>query len=364
MSGRLHLRAGDRAATGAAQSEGLALRRFIGDRVGEAATLHVQAQVALASAVPDGARVLLEKARAIVASQRGLIATPQLRATWAATTRRIDEDYVDVLMALHVVHPEAGFDGQALEASDSSQARSLLDVLTEPAGPPDAPASAPAAHERSVRGRLTTTLDRQVRARASRQPQPELDALADEVRQLSVEHQQAQAALRAADPRYAVLTRQEPLRLVDLQRQLLDADTTLIEFFLGDERGHAWVVGSDRLRSYELPARARIAAAVEAARRALSVPPADAAAAGAPRALRALADLVLPPDRGWLRGRRIVVVADGALHYVPFGRCPTRRDSRSSRASRSRTSPRHRWRRTAPGTGRASSRATRDRGGC
>jgi CHAT domain-containing protein len=320
LVGQVQLRHGDGEAARDAFAESLALRRAIGDRAGEASILQRQARLARAEGDLDGARALLETARSVVAAQRGLLATPQLRATWSSTVRGIDEAYVGVLSDLHRLRPREGFDALAFEAGESASARSLLDALAEPRDTSDAATSALSARERSVRGRLTMALDRQVRARAAGDAQPALDVLTQEVRELSAEHERVRAEWRAADPRSAALARPEPLRLPDVQSLVLDADTTLVEFFLGDERGFAWVVGRDRLQSYELPARTQIDAAVEAARRALAAPPTTADRAS--RALRDLADLVLPADRGWLRGRRLVVVADGSLHYVPFAALP------------------------------------------
>ncbi|MET0551472.1 MAG: CHAT domain-containing protein [Vicinamibacteria bacterium] len=321
LSGLLDLAAGRRDDARAAFAEGLALRRFVGDRVGEARALQLQARLARTGGDLDEARSLLEEARSIVSAQRGLLATPQLRATWSSTVRGIDESYVGVLTDLHRVRPSEGFDARAFEASESASARSLLEVLADRGELPHAAVSGLAARERSVRERLTSALDRQVRARATGQARSTLDPLAQEVRDLSAEHRRIQSALGAGGPRDATTVRPEPLRLAQVQ-EVLEDDSTLLEFWLGEERGYAWVVGRGRLHSYELPARARVEAAVEAARIAVSAPPTAAGSRRAARALRALADLVLPADRGWLRGRRLVVVADGALHRAPFAALP------------------------------------------
>jgi CHAT domain-containing protein len=322
LSGRIHLQGGDHAGARAALVESLALRRAIGDQEGEATALHQRARVEIASGDLESARDLLAEARSILARQRGLLATPQLRATWASNVRGIDEAYVGVLMDLHRARPDAGFDARAFEASESASARSLLESLSEPGASAGEPASALATHERSVRERLTSALDRQMRARNAREAAPALDRLEQEVLELSTEHQRAQAAIRAGDQRYGALRATDPMRLEDVQEQLLDANTTLLEFSLGTERGHAWLVGRDRLYAYDLPARARIEAAVAAVRSALARPPVAGGRDRARPSLRDLAALVLPPDRALLRGTRLVVVADGALHHVPFSALP------------------------------------------
>lgn len=318
--GRMQLQGGDADAARLAFAESLALRRAVGDRQGEATALLGLARVERASGGLTAARGLLEEARAIVSGQRGLLASPDLRATWSASVRGIDEEYVGLLMDLHRLHPDEGFDARAFEASEAASARTLLETLAERGRSPDDPELA--AREHAVRERLTATAERELRARRAGLPAAVVEALAQEVLELSSEYHRVQADARAGDPRRAVPPSPVPLRLSEVQAQLLDADTTLVEFFVGAERGFAWVVGRDRMQSYDLPPGARIDAAVGALRTALGTPPPAGRPDPAEAALRALAELVLPADRGLLLGRRLVVVPDGSLHYVPFGALP------------------------------------------
>lgn len=321
MDGRIRLHAGDHAGARVALEASLALRRAVGDREGEATVLRQRARVESAAGDLEAARGLIEAARTVAARQRGLLATPEMRAAWATTARAIDEDHVGVLMDLHRAHPGQGFDALAFEASESASSRSLLESLAErDQAAAEEPASGPVARERAVRERLGAGLDRQLRARQAGLA-PEALARADqEVLELWAEHQRAQAEAASRDGGRRAAP--EPLRLADVQESLLDADTTLLEFFVGRERGYAWVVGRGRLQAYELPSRARVESAVSAMRAALMRPPRTRRAAGGQQELARLAALLLPQERGLLGGRRLVVVADGVLHYVPFSALP------------------------------------------
>jgi tetratricopeptide (TPR) repeat protein len=123
VEGRLALHAGAPAEAAAAFAESLALRRYVGDRVGEAATLLRQAELARAGGELEAARTRLEEARAVVAAQRGTLASPVLRATWTSTVRGIDEAHVDVLLAMHARDPSRGYDARAFEAGEAASAR-------------------------------------------------------------------------------------------------------------------------------------------------------------------------------------------------------------------------------------------------
>jgi CHAT domain-containing protein/tetratricopeptide (TPR) repeat protein len=318
LRARLSLASNDLPLAEEASARSLAIRQVVGDRVGEATSLFRSAQIARASRDLERALVRLQEARAIVAVQRTDLLIPQLRATWAGTVREVEEAYVSVLTALDARDPERGFDVLAFEASEAASARSLLDALADQREP--APGSA-ADRELAARENLIDALERQMRSRAASAPAAERQALEREVRDLSAEHDRFWAEARASDS-----ARREspvPLGLADIQSRVLDDETTLLEFFLGAERGYAWAVTREGLHAYALPSRARVDAAVEALKAALAQPP------GPPRgrdrtsaALRALAELVLPRERSVLRGTRLLIVADGSLHYVPFAALP------------------------------------------
>ena len=307
LRGRIGLGRDDRSAARADLEASLELRRAIGDRVGEVASHYQLSRLHVAEGDRAAARARLEDARRVAKDQRTLIVSPALRATWAATVRNVDEAYVDLLSS------EPGRqDDVAFDASEGAHARTLLEMLGESRLPLGEGADAALVErERELRARLTERLDRQMRASEDANA-----SLASEIRELESEHHRARAAVRAAHPRYGAFADPEPLRLAGVQRELLDQDTTLVEYFLGRDRSHAWVVTRDSLRSYELPPRARIDQAVAELRQPLEHR--SASARQAERSLRALAKLVVDPLAGDLRGRRLVVVPDGSLHRVPF----------------------------------------------
>src|SRR5262249_36617920 len=117
------------------------------------------------------------------------------------------------------------------------------------------------------------------------------------------------------------------LSATEIQRLLPeDEQTVLLEYALGPERSYAWVVSRRSISSVPLAGRSEIEAAVRALRQDWNRPSANLAFssssssgdAGPSAALRRLSDLVLAPVSEQLTGRRLVVVPDGALHYVPF----------------------------------------------
>src|SRR6185295_2465960 len=101
-----------------------------------------------------------------------------------------------------------------------------------------------------------------------------------------------------------------------------DDDTVLLEYSLGMEKSFVWAVTRDHIKSYELPGRADIDEAAQRVYR-LLIAAGDAEKEDElRRATRALGQLILLPVAGELTRQRVIVVADGALHFVPFSILP------------------------------------------
>ena len=136
--------------------------------------------------------------------------------------------------------------------------------------------------------------------------------------------------IRARSPRYAALTQPQPLGLTEIQQQALDEDTLLLEYALGEKRSYLWLVSQRSIDSYELPPRAEVEAATRRVYELLTVRPKR----GAPpdpqfiAQARTLSRMLLGPVAPRLGGKRLVVVAPGALSYLPFAALPAPEDEK------------------------------------
>jgi CHAT domain-containing protein len=112
------------------------------------------------------------------------------------------------------------------------------------------------------------------------------------------------------------------LNLAAIQRQLLDHDTVLIEFFLGPERSYLWTATASTVESFELPARGVIEAEAHLALERVRTSHPWAAANGADADLLKLSTTLLGPIAHQIQGKRLVIVPDGDLRGVPFTALP------------------------------------------
>ena len=126
--------------------------------------------------------------------------------------------------------------------------------------------------------------------------------------------------IRRQDPRYAGLTRPEVASTAEIQA-LLDPGTLLLEYALGTERSYLWAIDAGSLRAFVLPGREEVERAARDFYTAVSTPPSPGDESRS-RLGEALGRLLLGPVAGELGDRRLAIVADGALHYVPFDVLP------------------------------------------
>jgi CHAT domain-containing protein len=123
------------------------------------------------------------------------------------------------------------------------------------------------------------------------------------------------------------LIKPQPLNIRELQ-ELLDPETVLLEYSLGEKRSYVWAVTNKSVDLYTLPPRADVEAPAQAVYSAM------AARSRAPRtswetidatyrrsALR-LSDMILGPVTSHLAGKRLLIVADEILEYIPFSALP------------------------------------------
>ena len=281
--------------------------------------LHQLARLAKAGGDLAEAEALGELVLETLDSRRTGLQSADGRALMRASVRDYYDFHVGVLMDLHAAHPGAGLDARAFQAAERARARGLLDLLVESrADVREGVEPGLLQRERALREQLGKASAGMVRARA--QGAPALAALEREMESLAHELERVEAEIRTRSPRYASLTQPEPVA-VEAVQALLDDDTLLLEYALGTEVSYAWLVGRRSLASIALPGREAIETASRRALEAMESDRADAHAAAV-----GLSRLVLGPLAERLSGRRLVVVADGALLYVPFAALPHPRD--------------------------------------
>ncbi|MEG3870430.1 CHAT domain-containing tetratricopeptide repeat protein [Microcoleus sp. Z1_B5] len=301
-------------------SQSLLLSRAVGDRSGEAATLFGMASVKgdqnnLPEALND-----IESSLKIIENLRTKIASPELRSSYFATVQNHYEFYIDLLMQLHKTNPKSGYDTKALEASERSRARSLLELLQESnANIREGISPDLLQQEKSVQQQLDDIEKQRIETISSPNPNAtKIDEIDKQRLALLQQYQEVQTKIRTASPRYAALTQPQPLTLPEIQKQILDENTILLQYSLGKDRSYLWVVTSTGVTSYELPKRADIETAAKNFLETITSPIQRDIPQQVAQASANLGQVILQPAAAQLGNKRLLIVPDGVLHYTPF----------------------------------------------
>jgi hypothetical protein len=189
--------------------------------------------------------------------------------------------------------------------------------------------------ERETQSRLNARAQAQMELLSGPHAEAQATAIAEEIQTLIKDLQQVETEIRQTSPHYAALMQPRPLTLKEIQTQVLDQDTLLLEYSLGKERSYLWMVTSSSITSYELAKRDEIETAAGNFYNLLNVRNKDIkgetskqreariakADLDIPLAAASLSRMVLPAA-GQLGKKRLMIVADGVLHFVPFAVLP------------------------------------------
>ena len=233
----------------------LQIRRESGARWSETFSLSGLAHAQHELGHLDEAAARLKEIVDIIEEGRRKLSTRAFRGSLHAGAHGHYERYISVLMELH---DNAG----ALAASEQSRARLTLD---------------------SVQDVLLHAADHE----------PEL---------------RAEIEKRAGD----TLTAQQ------IQFDVLDGESVLVEYALGKEKSFAWTVTRDAIDGHELPPRAEIEPAAVRLHELLSAGDQRANRHDVEMLIDRLSRALIAPLHLPRSQRRLIVVPDGALFYIPF----------------------------------------------
>ena len=305
------------------------------ERVAPGSLNHAETLAALAATtrkrgqLDAAAQLYREALDALESKTERLGGVEEDRFRYRAKHARYYQEYTDLLL-------DQGQTGLALKVLEGSRARSLLETVAR--GQIDLRQGVDPlllARQRKLLQLLNAKSSRRIRLLGENHTEEQVAALDAEIAELLDQYEQAKTEVRAHSPGYAALTQPRPLSPGEMQ-QLLDANTILVEYALGDERSHLWVVSKDSLQAHVLPGRKEIEVAARRVYELLTAPNrsingeteaqkqvrVNRAEAAYPQAAARLSKLILGPLTGLAPGTRLLVVSDGALQYIPFAALP------------------------------------------
>ena len=185
--------------------------------------------------------------------------SPEFRASYFSGVQKHYELCIEILTQLDKLRPGQGFAAQALLISERNRSRLLLDLVNESrANIREGAAKELLDRERRLRGLIRLQAQYRMDLLLSGKNSAEISEVENDLAQLKADYQEVEAQLRQRNPRLASLEGAAHLTLEQIQKELRDTDTMLLEYSLGDERSYLWAVTSNSFQTYELPSRKTI----------------------------------------------------------------------------------------------------------
>ena len=292
----------------------------LSDVVNESATLYALGRAELGQDNLAAAENYLQQSIEITDQMRRSSTSSDLTAAISATVQERYESYIDCMMQKHQAEPLKGYAEKAFEISELGRARSLAELLRAtqtnllPGLDPQL-----AEEEKSLRQSLKVKEDAKVAFLAKPYRKEDLEAIDSELAGLETQYKQVSEKIRSSYPAYDQVTRPVSWDLNEIQERVIaDDQTVLLEYSLGAERSYVWAVTRNGIASHELPSQTKINEAAQKVYGLLTIDRDPQNDNELIRATQELSQIILTPVAGELNKQRVIVVADGALNYIPF----------------------------------------------
>ena len=285
----------------------------------EAYQWRLMAKLSSRSADPSHAREWFEKSLDIFEKERLQFSLQPLKDSFTVGLQQYYEEYLEFLQSPAVADAARG-----LNIAERAKARGLLDLLAEAQAEIHQGAdSALLLNQRNLQRQLNGKAAAYQRLVNDKNQLALAKEISQEIRSLSEQLEASTAQIRDVSPRYAALTLPQPLTTTEIQQQILDDDTLLLEFALGEKQSYLWVVSPQEIKSYQLPSRAEITTAARKVYDQWTQIPAGGAADKSSPGAQALSQMLLGAAASELGNKRLLIVAPEILAYVPFAALPT-----------------------------------------
>lgn len=307
----------------------LPLSEKVGDEDIRTAALYNLARTNLQLGALDEALSYIQRSLKNIEELRSSVRSPEFRASYFSGVQKDYELCIEILTQLDKQRPGHGFGTQAFLMSEKNRSRVLLDLVNESrANIREGVAKELLDRERTTRGMIQSQAQYRMNLLLDGKDPNEITEVENQLAQLKADYQVIEAQLRQQNPRLLSLEQSTQLTLETVQNELRAGNATLLEYSLGEERSYVWVVTADSFQTYELPARKVIDDHARECYRLMTVrqDPVDndyLAKVEAADKLdleerSKLGEMLLGPLANQLGTRRLLVVTQGALQYVPF----------------------------------------------
>ncbi len=253
---------------------------------------------------------LIDRAIEMVESQREEVVDANLRNAFFASNQNLSDLKISILMNRHSSEPKAGHQNAALHQFEKATARHLLDVLAAETG-----GSNDYSHYLLFNKYWEARLE---------QAQDLESAEGNTAQQLELAIMEKTMARSRSS---AEISSANILQVNQIQDEMPDSRTLILEYHLGEKTSYLWAVSKDGVQAFDLPPRAQLEAEISQAVGAIrKVNDSDEVRKKQEKAMKSLSKNLLAP-LSLENINRVAIVANGSLQQLPFGALPVTNSS-------------------------------------
>jgi CHAT domain-containing protein len=269
----------------------------------------------------DKAILNVSRGLEIVEAIRGELIGSEVRYAYFSTVQNYYELYIDLLISNFEKTNDKTHIAKGLEISERSRSRSLIELLRQ------ANVNFKQGIDADLLAKFQTSqslLNDKYNARQrllSETPTAEQVAkINDEIKNLTEQTEKLRLELRKNNPKFADLTEGKTVSAAEIQN-LLDEKTVLIEYKLGEKRSFLWLVTKNTIDVFVLPSRRQIEDKANVLYSLITADNPNEKVLTAKTA-NELSNILLAPIAEKINGKRLAIVAEGTLQYLPFSALP------------------------------------------
>ena len=310
---------GNLAAAGGAYEKALRFFTNTSDYTNEAALRFGLGKLALQQGRPDKAAEDLRRSIELTERLRENASSKDLRSSFLHSVHDRYETYVEWLMTRYAADRNKRYAVEAFETAEAGRARALLDSLygyqrelRQPSDP------LLLLEEEKLQNEEQRLVDERDRLASHGGTEKERGEVEQQLREVRTQVETLEARIKSS-AKFNDLLRPSPLSYERIRTEITDSQTSLLSYSLGSGKSFAWVVSKDGLDTYELANKKAIEDVATKLIELLKSPPRnESEQSQLQTAIDDLSRLVVQPLSAKLQTPRLIVVADGILHYVPF----------------------------------------------
>jgi CHAT domain-containing protein/Tfp pilus assembly protein PilF len=303
-------KSGDTAMARSLLTQAIDLRREVGLRDDATESLFELASLEYHAEHLDAARDFTEQALTLIESVRSHAPNPTLRASYYSRKRR----FFDLLVEIAMTPSNLNATADGLLAAERGRSRALMDLLASGSVLGPLPEDVAERHTNNQR-----QLDYLSNLLSSTPPDKDTD-LRLRFQKLLDDDEALKDLIRGSLATQKLL---QPLKSIEeLQRELLSAESALLEYHLGARQSYLWCIDAHQIQVFTLPSAATIESearpVVDGFGHILERRRSPSQRVAYNRALKKLSATLLGQLSTIHLPERLILVPDGVLHRVPF----------------------------------------------